>query len=132
VSIKLIRGIFFIGALYDGVIGVMGILQPNLAFEIFTVTPPNHPAYVQFPALMLLIFAAMFFQVARDPGAWRSLMLYGVALKAAYSGIVFSYALTSGIPGMWVPWAWLDLGFLVLFLGSWYYSGSLTRPTARH
>jgi hypothetical protein len=28
--------------------------------------------------------------------------------------------MTDGVPTMWVPWAWLDLVFLVAFLMAWY------------
>lgn len=130
-NIKYVKILFFVGALYDGFFGVMGILFPYLAFQIFEVTAPNHAGYVQFPAILLLIFGVMFYQVARDPITNRVFMLYGVALKVGYSGLIFYYLLTSGIPGMWVPWAWIDLVFLVLFLLSWRYTGGLTKQVAR-
>ena len=130
-NIKLIKFIFFIGALYDGFFGVTGILAPNLAFDIFEVTPPNHPAYVQFPAILLLIFGAMLYRVARDPVSNRDLMLYGIALKVGYSGIIFYYLLTTGVPGMWVPWAWIDLVFLLLFALSWRSTAGGTKPVAQ-
>ncbi len=130
-NIRFVKTIFFVGALYDGFFGVMGILFPFLAFQIFEVTPPNHAGYVQFPAILLLIFGVMFYQVARDPITNRVFMLYGVALKVGYSGLIFYYLLTSGIPGMWVPWAWIDLVFLVLFLLSWRYTGGLTKQVAQ-
>jgi len=117
-----VKVLFVVAAIYDGLIGVTGLLFPGLAFEVFGVTPPNHFGYVQFPALLLLIFAAMFVRVARDPVSNRFLMLYGIALKAAYSGIVFYYMAATGIPPMWVPWAWVDLVFLVLFYMSWRYT----------
>jgi len=37
-------------------------------------------------------------------------------LKAAYSGTVFWHQMTTGIPPMWVWFAWFDLVFLVLFV----------------
>lgn len=129
-NIGLVKIIFFFAALYDGFIGAMGVLFPNLAFRIFEVVPPNHAGYVQFPAILLLIFGAMFYQVARNPISNRALMLYGAALKIGYSGLIFSYLLTTGIPGMWVPWAWIDLAFFVLFLLSWRHTGSLTTQVA--
>lgn len=129
-NIKLIKAIFFIGALYDGFIGIMGILFPGLAFDLFQVVPPNHAGYVQFPAILLLIFGAMFYQVARDPVANRALMLYGVALKIGYSGLIFYYLLTTGIPAMWVPFAWADLAFLVLFVLSWRWAQAEARQVA--
>jgi hypothetical protein len=52
------------------------------------------------------------------------LILYGVGLKVAYSGTAFWYQLTGGIPFMWIPWAWADLVFLVLFVVAWNKLGS--------
>jgi hypothetical protein len=124
-NVKLVRGLFLIAAVYDGVLGIIFLFQPGLAFEMFEVVPPNHFGYVQFSAILLLIFAAMFLRVARDPMTNRFIMLYGVALKTGYSGLVFYYLLTTGVPAMWVPWAWADLVFLVLFLLSWHYTGTL-------
>lgn len=62
---------------------------------------------------------SMYFQVARDPIRNRDFIPYGAALKIAYSGVVFWNVLVGGIPGFWIPWAWIDLVFLVLFLIAW-------------
>ena len=129
-NLSMVKGLFIIAALYDGVLGLIFLFFPGLAFQIFEVTPPNHFAYVQFPAILLLIFAAMFWRVAMDPIPNRFIMLYGVALKTGYSGLVFYYMLTTGVPQMWVPWAWADLVFLVLFLLSWNYTGRLAKEPA--
>lgn len=119
-----IKFLFTIAALYDGILGLIFLLWPGLAFEMFEVVPPNHFGYVQFPAMLLLIFAAMFVRVAMDPVSNRFIMLYGVGLKASYSGLVFYYLATSGVPAMWVPWAWADLVFGVLFLWAWRATGA--------
>jgi hypothetical protein len=118
-----IKVLFIIAALYDGVLGLVFLFSPGLAFEMFEVVPPNHFGYVQFPAILLLIFAAMFARVAMDPVSNRFIMLCGVALKAGYSGLVFYYMATTGVPAMWVPWAWADLVFGVLFLWAWRFTG---------
>ena len=125
-NVMLVRALFLVAAIYDGVLGLIFLFKPGFAFELFEVIPPNHFGYVQFSAILLLIFAAMFLRVARDPMANRFIMLYGVALKAGYSGLVFYYILMTGVPAMWVPWAWADLVFLILFLWGWYYTGRLT------
>ena len=129
-NVTMVKGLFIIAALYDGILGLLFLFAPGFAFEVFEVVPPNHFGYVQFPAILLLIFAAMFFRVAADPLQNRFIILYGVALKAGYSGIVFYYMLTTGIPTMWVPWAWVDLVMLVLFLLSWSYTGRLISAPA--
>lgn len=114
-----IRGLFIIAGLYDVVLGIAFLLFSRAIFQWFGVEAPNHPAYVKFPALLLLIFAAMFFRVAGDPKNSRELIIYGVGLKAAYAGTAFWYQMTQGIPSMWLPWAWADVGFLIFFLLAW-------------
>lgn len=116
---KWIKPFFILAALYDGILGLAFLFFALSIFGMFEVTPPNHLAYVQFPALLLLIFAAMFFRIAADPIGNRHLILYGAALKAAYSGTVFWHQLAGDMPSMWVPWAWADLVFMVIFLVAW-------------
>jgi len=126
-----IKPFFVVAGLYDGILGIAVLLAWSAIYAYFGVTPPNHPAYVQFPALLLLIFAAMFFRIARDPVANRSLIFYGVALKVAYSGTAFWYAVTERIPAMWLPFAWADLAFLALFLVAWRSIGAAPAAAAR-
>jgi hypothetical protein len=128
-SQRWIRALFVAAALYDGVLGLAVFSIPGPIFAYFGVTPPNHFAYVQFPALLLLIFAAMFIRVARDPAKNRELMLYGCGLKISYCALAFWYLVTTGIPSMWIPWAWADLVFLVLFLWAWASTGRSARAS---
>ena len=116
---KWIKPLFVIAALYDGLLGLAFLIAPAGIFTMYGVEPPNHLAYVQFPAFLLIIFAVMFYRVAMDPVANREFILYGCALKASYCMLVLVYELTSGISSMWIPWAWADLVFLVLFTASW-------------
>jgi len=111
--------LFTVAAGYDGVLGVLFLILPWRLYEAFGVTPPNHWAYVQFPACLLLVFALMFLAVARDPEANRALIPYGILLKVAYSGTVFSYWMLQSIPPMWKPFALADLLFILLF--AWAY-----------
>ena len=118
-QIKRIRVLFAVAALYDGVLGLVFLFFPTWVFSLHHVEPPNHLGYVRFPALLLLVFAVMFFRVAADPVARRELILYGWGLKLSYCAVAFWYQLTHGIPSMWIPWAWADLAFLVLFVLAW-------------
>jgi hypothetical protein len=111
--------LFAIAAIYDGVLGLAFIVAGPSLFEWFEVTPPNHFGYVQFPALLLVVFAVMFAAIARDPVGKRNLIPYGIGLKIAYCLVVFYYWILATIPGMWKPFAVLDLMFLVLF--AWAY-----------
>ena len=111
----LIKLLFIIAALYDGILGIIFLFAPERVFEAYEVTPPNHPGYVQFPAALLIIFAIMFAVIARDPLHHRHLVPYGILLKLSYCGVVFLHWFDGGIPGMWKPFAILDLLFLILF-----------------
>jgi hypothetical protein len=113
-----IKILFLIAGIYDGILGVAFLFFGLEIFRIAGVTPPNHIGYIQFPAILLIVFAAMFLQIARNPAGNRSLMLYGAGLKVAYCGVVFWNDWQGGIPMLWIPWAWADFVFLVLFLAA--------------
>jgi hypothetical protein len=123
-----IRPFFLLAAAYDGVLGIAFILAPGSIFAMYGVEPPNHMAYVQFPAMLLILFAIMFYRIAMDPVRNRDLILYGCGLKIAYCSLAFWYMFTTGIPSMWVPWAYADLVFLVLFILSWRSIGARPQP----
>lgn len=121
----MIRAVFWISGIYDGLLGLAFLLAPAQLFRMTGVTPPNHYGYVQFPALLLILFGAMFVSIAADPVKRREQILYGMGLKASYAGVVFAYQMNGGIPWLWIPWAWLDLAFLVLFLLAWRMVGRM-------
>jgi len=79
----------------------------------------NHFGYAQFPGALLIVFALMYLAIARRPVANRNLIPYGMLLKVSYCGVVFYHWLSAGIPGMWKPFAVIDLVFLILF--AWAY-----------
>lgn len=125
---KWIRPLFLLAAFYDGILGLAFIVAPAGIFAMYGVEPPNHMAYVQFPAMLLILFAIMFYRVAMDPVRNRDLILYGCGLKFAYCSLAFWYMLTTRIPAMWVPWAYADLLFLLLFFLSWKSTGGRPEP----
>jgi hypothetical protein len=114
-----IQALFLVAALYDGALGAIFLIAPGLVFQWANVTPPNHFAYVQFPAALLIIFGLMFAAIARDPAGNRDLIVYGILLKLSYFGIAFWYWFTAGIPGLWKPFAVIDLVMAGLFV--WCY-----------
>lgn len=108
--------LFFAAAVYDGALGAAFLVFPQRLFERFQVTPPNHYGYVQFPAAILIIFALMFLAIAFRPAANKNLIPYGILLKVAYSGVVFAWWFTSGLPNLWKPFAVCDVLFAIAFL----------------
>ena len=88
---KSIRGFFVMAGVYDAALGLAFLFQPESVFASFGVTPPNHNAYIQFPALLFFLIAALFFKVARDPLRSRPLIPHGIGLKTTYGGTVFGF-----------------------------------------
>jgi hypothetical protein len=111
--------LFLLAALYDGVIGAVFFSVPGELFRRCDVPPPNHMGYVQFPALLLIIFALMFLEIASKPLANKRLIVYGILLKLSYCGLAFYYWFTAGIPTLWKPFAVIDLVTAALF--GWAY-----------
>lgn len=112
---KWIRPMFVVAALYDLGLGLAFLFGWPAIYQQFGVTPPNHPGYVQFGAAVIAIFGIGFGMVARQPERNRDLIVLGILLKLAYASTVLSYWSRREIPAMWVPFAWADLVFLVLF-----------------
>ena len=110
---------FYLVAVYDGLLGAGFLLAPLRLIEWAGDTPPYHPAFVQFPAILLVVFAVMFVQIALDPVRNRNLIPYGIGLKLSYCGVVFKYWVTTGVGSMWKPFAVIDAVTAVLFL--WAY-----------
>jgi len=124
----LVRLVFAVAGLYDGLLGLAFLIAGQEIFTHFAVTPPNHWGYVQFPALLLIVFALMFFQVALAPRRHRNLMPYGVGLKLSYCAVAFLHWFGAGIPGLWKPFAIADLVFAVLFVWAIQVTRPMTGP----
>ena len=114
-----IAALFYAAAVYDAILGLAFALAAPAIFDALGVARPNHLGYVQFPGLLLLVFAAMFLAIARDPHARRGLIPYGVMLKVSYCLIVFGHWIVHGVPDMWKPLAFLDAAFGILFVGAY-------------
>jgi hypothetical protein len=126
---KSISALFYLAAIYDGVLGFAFLLSPRTLLETFQVPPP-HPGYIQFPAALLVVFALMFLAIARSPQRNRNLIPYGVLLKLAYSGVVLRYWLVEQIPFIWKPFAIADFVFALLFLWAYVDSKQTNVPAA--
>ncbi len=113
--------LFYVSALYDGVLGVAFIVAAPELFARLSVPPLAHYGYIHFAAALLIVFALMFVAIARAPIANRYLIPYGMLLKVSYCSVVFYHWSTGGITDIWKPFAFADLAFLALF--AWAYVG---------
>ncbi len=110
-----VRILFYLAAAYDFLIGIAFLCFGIQLFDAAGVPHPNHWAYTNFGALMLMIFGLMFFAVARDPHANRNLIPYGMLLKLSYVSLTCTYWLTTGCPLLFKPFAVIDALMLIGF-----------------
>ena len=115
----LIRPLFALAAIYDAVLGIAFLLAPSGIFAWLDLAPPNHLGYIQFPAALLIVFAAMFAAIAMDPQRNRNLIPYGILLKISYCGVVLFHWVTSELPFIWKPFFVADIAFLIAFVWAW-------------
>ncbi len=113
-----IRPLFVIAAVYDLVLGLVFLLAYPAVYRSFGVELPNHPAYVQFAAAVVAIFGFAAWYVAQAPERNRDIIKLCVLLKVAYVVVVLGWQIRGHMPGMWVPFAWIDLAFLVGFVAA--------------
>jgi hypothetical protein len=114
-SRSLVSPLFVIAGLYDFVIGLTFLLFGTRLFDAAGVPQPNHWGYIQFGALMLMIFGLMFFSVARNPVANRNLIPYGILLKLSYSALAGYYWAATDCPTLFKPFVVIDALMLILF-----------------
>lgn len=110
------RAIFAVAAAYDAVLGVAFLGFGPQLFDHFQIVHPNHWAYIQFPAAVLVIFALMFAAVAVAPQRNRNLIPYGILLKAAYASVVAYHWITADLAFVWKPLAAADAVFALTFI----------------
>lgn len=110
-----IRWLFLIAAFYDFAIGAAFVGFGPQIFDWAGVPPPNHWGYIEFAALMLVIFGVMFFEIATDPQRYRGMILYGMMLKLSYIGVVGYHWWATGVPWLFQPFVMIDTAMFVLF-----------------
>ena len=118
-TMRAIKALFVVSALYDGLLGAIFLLAGNSLFQRLGVPPPNHPGYVQFPAALLIVFAIMFLVIAVDPVKNRNLIPYGFLLKVSYCSVILFHWLTTGLPDMWKPFCIYDFAFISADIWAW-------------
>ena len=107
---------FVVAGLYDAILGLLFLSIPVQVLEVANLSPPDFIGYIQFPAFFLIIFAMMFFNIAKDPIANKNLIMYAVLLKFSYCAVVFSHWFLGDLPYIWLPFAFFDVGFFILFI----------------
>ncbi len=124
-STSLVSVLYYIAALFDGVLGLAFLFAGPELFAAFGIPPLENWGYLQFSAALLIVFGLMFLAVARAPVANRNLIPYGMLLKLSFCSVAFYHWATVGVEDVWKQIAFVDLAFLALFFWSYRAIGKM-------
>ncbi len=111
---KSVSLLFYVAAVYNLVFGAAFLLAAQPLFDLFKSVPPDHPGYIEFLSLIMMVFATMFYQVARKPEQNRNLIPYAVMLKLSSVGVImWNWFVNHNMPDIWKPFAIVDLLYLI-------------------
>jgi hypothetical protein len=113
------KTVFMASAIYDGVLGIIFLFFGVASFDYFGIEKPYNMGFLHFPAMLLIVFAIMFWKIALDPITNRGLIPYGMGLKFSFLSVVFYHWYADSVPFMWLCLAWTDTAFLLLYLVIW-------------
>ena len=111
------RWFFLVAAIYDMALGLAFLVAGESVISAIGMEPPPHVAYIQLAAVFVFIQGLSYLLPWRDAWANEGIVWVGVAYKAGYAGLALWYLALGTLPSVFfVPWAILDLAFMVGFL----------------
>lgn len=111
------RWFFLVAAVYDMALGVAFMLAGETILDAIGMDLPPHIAYIQLAAVFVLVQGASYLLPWSDPWANEGVVWVGVAYKGSYAALAAWYLAIGELPSMFfVPWAVVDLGFMLGFL----------------
>jgi hypothetical protein len=117
------RSFFLVAAIYDIALGLAFLVAGETILDAIGMELPPHVAYIQLAAIFVFVQGLSYLLAWRDPEANRGVIWVGVVYKGTYAALVAWYLVIGRLPSVFfVPWAILDLGFMLLFL--WFLRGA--------
>jgi len=105
----------FVGCV-EFVVGLSFIFLPNQIFALSQIAPIARLEYIQFPALLIMVFGWMMWNVAARPKENANLIPYISLFKVAFIGVVLFTWLTAGASPLWVIFTLFDIAYLIGFI----------------
>ena len=108
---------FLLAGLYDVLLGVAFFVFGEQILEWVGMELPPHIAYIQLAAVFIAVQGLSYLLVWVDPLRFMGLVIIGVVYKLAYAGLALWYLIIGELPNeFFIPWALIDIVFLVGFL----------------
>ncbi|HTY13902.1 MAG TPA: hypothetical protein VMD02_06960 [Candidatus Omnitrophota bacterium] len=111
-----IKALFmFVGAV-EFAVGGLFIFFPMQVYAWSGMARSVPPEYIQFPALLIMVFGLMMFNIASDPAKNRNLIFYCILFKAALCSVVVYNWAFGEISSLWKIFLGFDLAYLIGFI----------------
>jgi hypothetical protein len=111
------RWFFLVAGVYDLGLGLAFLVAGEQIIDAIGMALPPHVAYIQLAAVFVTVQGLSYLIVWTDPWANTGIVWVGVAYKAAYAALAAWYIAIGKLPSVFfIPWAIIDIGFLVGFL----------------
>ncbi len=116
-GLGLYRAAFWVGAIYDMVLGVAFFFFWEAIFNTLGVDPPEHTSYIHITAAYVFMQGLGYVYVARNMLRNLDIVRLGIIYKAIYIGMAVYYiAIDELIHEVFAWFAVFDAIFLVLFV----------------
>lgn len=115
------KGLYFVGALYDIILGFGFLLFYKIIYDILGMNLPSNPAYLSTCAMLIGIYGLLLLMIYKDPKNSRGMIIYASLIKFGFAIVVLYYWLFVGADYVDMPFRLLagaDLIFGLLFLES--------------
>lgn len=113
---KIFKAYFFILGFYDFLLGLAFLLFYPAIYGYFKITLPNHPGYIQVPALFLMSAAIGNFLIANNLLKNTDLVIVRILMKLSFAFVIFYSYFTTSIPKIYLPIASLSAIGVVICL----------------
>jgi hypothetical protein len=111
------RWFFLVAAVYDIALGLAFLVAGETILEAIGMVLPPHIAYIQLAAIFVLVQGISYLLPWRNAWANEGIVWVGLAYKASYVALAAWYLAIDLLPStFFIPWAIIDLGFLVGFV----------------
>jgi len=114
-----VRAVFICSGLFESFNGIVFLVIPGKIFQALNLALPADIELMQLVSLITLVFAVMYFNIARNPIANRNLIPYGILGNISFCLVVFGHRLTGEMPDAWVFTAFINIVFLTGFILSY-------------
>ena len=126
-----IRLAFLIGAIYDGVLGLIFLLAPRAIMTVLGIPFPENAIYLQLAAGLIALMGLLHYFVWRDRVSNADIITVLVVFKVFYVLLTILSASQGRLPHpLFGVFAVIDLLFFLVFLGALRAVGRSPRGTA--